>query len=104
MMHQLIADKKEEIAEVCRRYDVARLEIYGSAARGTDFNPETSDADFLVEYNPPQLPGLFRRYFGMIRDLEDVLDRNVDLTRKGAITNPSLKVSIEKDCEVVYET
>ena len=103
-MHRLIADKKEEIAEVCSKYDVVKLEIYGSAARGTDFDPDTSDADFLVEYNPPLLPGLFKRYFGMISDLEDVLDRNVDLTRKGVITNPYLKVSIEEDCEVIYET
>ena len=44
-MHQLIADKKEEITEVYRKYDVARLEVYGSAARGTDFDPDTSLAN-----------------------------------------------------------
>ena len=47
-----IADKREELAELCRRYDVARLEVFGSAARGTNFDPETSDADFLVEFDP----------------------------------------------------
>ena len=31
-MHQVIAEKQEAIAEVCRRYDVDRLEIFGSAA------------------------------------------------------------------------
>ncbi len=51
-MHNAIADKREELAALCRRYDVVRLEVFGSAARGTDFDPATSDADFLVEFDP----------------------------------------------------
>ena len=39
-MHAAIADKREELAELCRRYDVVRLEIFGSAARATDFDPD----------------------------------------------------------------
>lgn len=50
-MHVAIADKKEELAAICRRYGVARLDVFGSAARGTDFDPQTSDADFLVEFD-----------------------------------------------------
>ena len=46
-MHATIADKKDELAELCRRYRVSRLEVFGSAARGADFDPDTSDADFL---------------------------------------------------------
>ncbi len=45
-----ISDKKGEVAELCRRYGVARLEVFGSAARGTDFGPRSSDADFLAEF------------------------------------------------------
>ncbi len=101
-MHQLIADKKEEIAEVCRKYNVARLEIYGSAARGEDFDPETSDADFLVEYNPPLLPGLSKRYFGMIRDLRKTLGREVDLLTVGSVRKKYLQEAINRDREVVY--
>ena len=51
-MHAEIADKKEELAELCRRHGVARLEVFGSAVRGMDFDPLTSDADFLVEFRP----------------------------------------------------
>lgn len=51
-MHVAIADKMEALAAVCRRYDMARLEVFGSAARGTDFDPQTSEADFLVEFDP----------------------------------------------------
>ena len=28
-MHAVIADKREELAELCRRYGVARLEVFG---------------------------------------------------------------------------
>ena len=35
-MHAAIADKREELAELCRQYDVARLEVFGSAARATE--------------------------------------------------------------------
>ena len=40
-MHTAIADKKAKLIELCRQYNVARLEVFGSAARGTDFDPQT---------------------------------------------------------------
>ncbi len=48
-MRPEIAVRKDEITVICRRHGVARLEIFGSAARGDDFDPDNSDADFLVE-------------------------------------------------------
>lgn len=102
-MHQIITDNKDKIAKICRKYDIARLEIFGSAARGSDFDPVKSDADFLVEYNPPLLPGLYTRYFNMMQELESVLGTNVDLIRMGTIRNPYRMASINKDRELVYE-
>ena len=64
-MHAGIADRKDEIARICRRYRVQRLDLFGSAARGTDFDPETRDADFLVEFQPPLQPGIARRFYYM---------------------------------------
>ncbi|MCY4341147.1 MAG: nucleotidyltransferase domain-containing protein [Gammaproteobacteria bacterium] len=49
-MHAAIAEKKEKLDELCRRHNVARLEVFGSAACGTNFDPASSDADFLVEF------------------------------------------------------
>lgn len=48
-MHPLLAAKQNELAELCRRFGVRRLEVFGSAARSADFDPLTSDVDFLVE-------------------------------------------------------
>jgi uncharacterized protein len=52
-MHRLIQDKRSEIAELCRRYHVQQLEMFGSAARGDDFDPAKSDADFLWSLRRP---------------------------------------------------
>jgi predicted nucleotidyltransferase len=51
-MHAAVGDKRETLAELCRRFHVRRLEVFGSAARGEDFDPSRSDADFLVEFEP----------------------------------------------------
>ena len=102
-MHQLITGKQEEIAAICRRHRVERLEVFGSAARGTDFDPLRSDIDFLVEYEPPLLPGLLERRMQLQDDLQEVLNRKVDLVRKGTIGNPYLQETIDEDREVVFE-
>ncbi len=101
-MHAAIADKKEELAELCRRYGVARLEVFGSAARGTDFDPENSDADFLVEFDPDSgLPAL-DQYFGLRDALSESLGRPVDLVEDHEFRNPYLRASIDQSREVVY--
>ncbi len=64
-MHTLIDRRRAEIAMLCRRYGVRQLEVFGSAARGIDFDPDTSDADFLVEFEPDsKLPPL-QQFFGL---------------------------------------
>ncbi len=55
-MHAVISDNKDKLAELCRRYGVARLEVFGSAGRGTDFDPDSSDVDFLVEFDLGSAP------------------------------------------------
>ena len=101
-MHAAIAEKREDMAVVCRRYDVARLEVFGSAARGDDFDPATSDADFLVEFKPDShLPPL-EQYFGLARALEELLGRPVDLVQPRAIRNPFMLAGINRSREVVY--
>ena len=101
-MHADIAQKRDGMIALCRRYDVARLEVFGSAARGTDFDPGASDADFLVRFRPgSQLPRL-EQFFGLAHALEQLLGRRVDLVEAGAIRNPFLLAAIEKAREVVY--
>ena len=101
-MHPAIADKREELAQVCQQHKVARLEVFGSAARGTDFDPDTSDADFLVEFLP-EAENTLRQYFQLVRALRDVLGRRVDLLEPDGITNRYLLEAINRSRELVYE-
>jgi hypothetical protein len=45
-MLKLIEEHRVEIAGLCRKHGVKRLELFGSAARG-DFDPGRSDVDFF---------------------------------------------------------
>jgi predicted nucleotidyltransferase len=54
-MHISLTAQLPHIAALCERHGVAHLELFGSAA-GPQFNPETSDFDFLVELDT-HLPG-----------------------------------------------
>jgi uncharacterized protein len=101
-MHAKIAEKRDELIALCRRFGVARLEVFGSAARGVDFDPATSDADFLVEFEPDsKLPAL-EQFFGLAEALEQLLGRPVDLVEPGSIKNPYIRAGINRSREVVY--
>ena len=101
MMHPAIADKREELAELCRRHDVARLEIFGSAARAVDFDPHSSDADFLVKFRRINNRTL-RQYFDFADALRQALGRPVDLIESGAVRNPYLQAAINKSRQLIY--
>jgi uncharacterized protein len=84
-MHPLIDQHRTEIALLCHRYGVRQLEVFGSAARSTDFDPDRSDADFLVDFKPnSSLPPL-QQYFGFAEELERLLGRPIDLVERATI-------------------
>ena len=83
-MHTLIDNHRAAIAQVCRRFGVRRLEVFGSAARGDDFRPGHSDADFLVTFEPEAHDDL--ALFADFKDaLEGLLGRPVDLVERAAV-------------------
>ena len=100
-MHASIRLKRADIARVCLLHSIQKLEVFGSAARGTDFDPATSDADFLVEYVPGSKHDL-GTYFALKADLEQILGREVDLVEPKAVVNPYLLAGINSAREVVY--
>src|SRR5579859_7083896 len=67
------------LSEVCRRYGVRELSLFGSAARG-DMGAD-SDLDMLVDFLPETAPGLLDQA-GLMLDLSALLGRKVDLVTK----------------------
>lgn len=100
-MHPAIARHRTGISAICQHYRIRRLDVFGSAARGDDFDDEHSDADFLVEFAPDATVGL-DTFFGAKADLEKLLGRSVDLVEPGAIRNPFVLASINRSRESVY--
>jgi predicted nucleotidyltransferase len=91
---------REAIAEVCRKFGVSRLAVFGSAV--TDrFDPDHSDVDFLVEFRQDALAS-FKNYFGLQTELERLLGRPVDLVMSKALANPYFATRVEETREELF--
>jgi predicted nucleotidyltransferase len=103
-MHVYIDEKRDALAALCRRYGVARLEVFGSAARGADFNPGYSDADFLVTFTPAARNNL-ETFIDLKDALEGLLGRPVDLIERETVEasrNFIRRRAILNEAETVY--
>jgi len=99
-----IDEKRDALAATCRRYGVARLEVFGSAARGTDFDRSRSDADFLVTFKPAARNDL-AAFADLKEALERLLGRPVDLVEREVVEgsrNFIRRRAILKEAETLY--
>lgn len=96
-----IENFRDEIQEICRTLKVKRLDLVGSAAR-SDFNPDTSDIDILIEFDGNKR--LFDRYFKLKEFLEKHFGRRIDIIQKNAVKNPYVRENIERDRVHIYGT
>ncbi len=85
-MIPLVENKRNAIEALCRKCYVAKLEVFGSAA-DDDFNPDTSDLDFLVEFQRVDAMNIADQYFGLLEDLQTLFGRRVDLVCASAMRN-----------------
>lgn len=100
-MTALLEVHRDEVAAVCRRLGVERLDVFGSAVR-EDFDPNRSDLDFLVRFASPHDSGYADRYLELAEGLERVFQRRVDLLTERSLHNPILKQTIASDCLNFY--
>jgi len=98
----LVRDRQAELRMLCTQYDVRRLALFGSAARGDDFLPESSDLDFLVEFAPLLSGQHADHFFGLLADLERLFQRSVDLLEVAAIRNPFLEQAVTASQVLLY--
>lgn len=87
----------DRVAEICRRYHVRRLSLFGSALRD-DFGP-TSDIDLLVEFQPGARTGL--AFFAMQDELSAAIGRTVDLNTAGFL-GPRILPTVLAEAQPVY--
>ncbi|MGA2325477.1 MAG: nucleotidyltransferase family protein [Bryobacteraceae bacterium] len=94
----LVAIDDRKLADLCRRYGVRELSVFGSAARG-EMRPD-SDIDLLVEFLPDAEIGLLE-HAGLMLDLAELLGRKVDLVSKRGL-KPLIRESIIQEARPVY--
>lgn len=73
-MISLIADNAVRIADLCRKQNVRKLEVFGSAATDA-FDPDTSDIDMIVDLEPYS-DDIADRYLDLAYGLEKILGRS----------------------------
>ena len=87
----------ETIADICRRYQIRELAIFGSAARG-DMRPD-SDVDIMIELEPGTHPGL--GWFDLEEELEAAFGRKIDAMQKKLLKR-HIRAEAEHDAVVLY--
>lgn len=92
----------DAIAAACRRHQVLRMHLFGSALRD-DFDPSRSDLDLLVEFQPIEPAALVKAYFDLERQLASITGQAVDLVMADAIRNPYVQREIEASKRLLYE-
>ena len=98
----LIENERDKLEELCVRYHVRRLALFGSATSDA-FDHGSSDLDFAVEFallDPHQHK---ESYFGLLFALEDLFERPVDLAEYATIRNPFFRRALAETEVTLYE-
>ncbi|HMC28571.1 MAG TPA: nucleotidyltransferase domain-containing protein [Verrucomicrobiae bacterium] len=100
-MITLIEEHKNSVVELCRKFLVRRLDLFGSAATGK-FSAQKSDLDFLVSFRTEDPREYKRCYFALAEALEKLFDRRVDLVTERSVRNPYFREVIEQTRQPLY--
>ena len=97
-MAPVVEIPSDRLEELCRRYQVRELSLFGSALR-EDFGPG-SDLDLLVEFEPSAQVG-FLALAKVQRELSVLLGRRVDLVPKSGLKS-RIRQSVLDGAKVIY--
>jgi predicted nucleotidyltransferase len=101
MRYHEIDISESQLAELCRRWKVTELSLFGSILRD-DFGPE-SDVDVLVVFQV-DAPWSMWDLMDMREELRNLFGRAVRLVEKEALRNPFRRREIMENHKVVYAT
>lgn len=97
---KIIDKNRDKIKALCNKHKVSRLFVFGSIL--TDKFKQTSDVDFIVDFEDIDLYDYADNYFDLKTSLEKLLKRQVDLLEDKAIKNPFLRQSIDSSKQIIY--
>ena len=100
-MNTIIEKRSAELADMCRKLHVLKLDVFGSATRD-DFDARSSDLDFIVEFEPIAPADYADAYFSLKEGLERLFGRPVDLLTPASLANPYFRESLSASRQKVY--
>ncbi len=86
MINAIINNNLEKISSLCKQHKVKKLYAFGSVTR-SDFK-ESSDIDFLVDFDSMPVLEYADNYFELADELANILNRKVDLVTLKSLKNP----------------
>ena len=92
--------KKEQLQQICKKYHVKELYLFGSAT--TDDFSEESDLDFIVKFDRQGFEGAFDQFIDFKQELEKVYGRSVDLYHLKKFRNSIFQQEVERSKELLY--
>jgi hypothetical protein len=102
-MVPLVEHQLDALAAVCGSHGVARLELFGSAANPAEFDPARSGVDFIVSFRRGfDLGPWLAHYFDLQEELQQILQRPVELVMESAMQNPLFKREAARTRRLIY--
>ena len=102
-MH-LIEHNLQQIIELCKKYRVKTLSVFGSIL--TDRFNDESDVDFLVNFLPYDPNSLefdyVSNYLDFAESLEDLFGRKVDLVVESGLRNKYFIANVNRTKQLIY--
>ncbi len=98
MIPEILQKSKQRITEICRKYKIRELSLFGSQVRGD--STAKSDFDFLVEFQPEADIDYFQ-IFEIQEELESIIEKKVDLVSKRGLKKFA-RQQILSEAEVIY--
>jgi uncharacterized protein len=97
----LIERNIKDLSALCERHRVKELYIFGSIL--TPLFNDTSDVDFLVQFENIDILDYADNYFDFKEKLEKLFGREIDLLENQAIKNPIFRKILDRDKKIVYD-
>jgi uncharacterized protein len=97
----LVEKNMNTLIDLCKQHKVKELYVFGSIL--TPKFTDSSDIDFLVQFDTTDLLDYFDNYMDFKEKLEALLDRPVDLLENQAIRNPIFRMVLDRDKRLVYD-
>ena len=97
VMPRLDVDERK-LAEICRKYRVRRLALFGSVERA-DFT-DRSDVDVLVEFERGAKIGL--AFFSLQEELSELIGKKVDLNTPGFLS-PQFRDRVMREARPIFD-